>query len=176
MMRKIGETKGTPETIEEQVGQHKLITYKNYNGKAGPINESDESKTNFNKLRIIDTNSQDFVFGGKCQGILLDNVKKVQVQVAKVISSIEIANCENVKIYVQEACPTISIDGCSNVHVYLWDVAKEAQVVTSKSSETNVSVQVGDEFKEMALPEQFVHKFDAEKKIMTCAPTEQLGV
>jgi len=157
------------------VGAHKHITWKNYGGKDGAV-KPESSETELNKISIVDCADQQFVFTGKVQGILLDNCKNVSIQVDSVISCLEVCNSDKSKIYVQKAAPTVSIDGCQGAHVYLWDEAKEAQVVTSKSSELNVSVQTGDEFKECALPEQFVQTWCPKTQSMICKPTEQLGV
>lgn len=77
---------------------------------------------------------------------------------------------------MQKAAPTISIDACQGAHVYLWDEAKEAEIVSSKSSEMNCSVQLDDEFKEMPIPEQFVTKWCPKAKKITTTATEQIGV
>lgn len=168
--------KGDPEKIVRPAGTHSHITWQNYAGKDGPINITDAGETDFNKISIVDCKDQAFVFPGKVQAILVDNCSKVQIQVEKVISGVEIVNSDKTSFYVQKSANTIAIDGCQGAHVYLWDEAKGADIVTSKSSEMNCSVQVDDEFKEMAIPEQFVSKWDPKAKKIVTSVTEQIGV
>lgn len=140
------------------------------------MNITDASEVDFNKISIIDCKDQAFVFPGKVQAVLVDNCSKVQIQVEKVITGIEIVNSDKTSLYVQKSAPTISIDGCQGAHVYLWDEAKDSDIVTSKSSEMNCSVQVDDEFKESAIPEQFVSKWNPKTKALETNPTELVGV
>ena len=56
--------------------------------------------------------------------------------------------------------PSLCIDKCSGVSVTLSPASLGCEFTTSKSSEMNVSVPIGtdDDYKEMPVPEQYVHR------------------
>ena len=61
---------------------------------------------------------------------------------------------------------TVTVDKCSGTQVILNRASLAADIVSAKSSELNVVVpgeNENDEFKEFAIPEQFVSKWDGSK-------------
>lgn len=62
---------------------------------------------------------------------------------------------------VKKYSPSVSVDKTDGCIIYLNAATKDAQIVTSKSSEVNVSFPEGDsddsEWVELPIPEQFVH-------------------
>lgn len=96
----------------------------------------------------------------KVKSITLDGCKKVNLIVNSVISSVELVNCEKSTVHSINELPSIAIDKCSGVAVILSAASLDCAFTTSKSSEMNVSVPVGTEgdYKEMPIPEQYVHR------------------
>ena len=96
----------------------------------------------------------------KVKSITLDGCKRVNLIVNSVISSVELVNCERIKVHSINELPSMSIDKCSGVQVVLSGSSLDCAFTSSKSSEMNVSVPVGDDgdYKEMPIPEQFVHR------------------
>lgn len=96
----------------------------------------------------------------KVKSITLDGCKRVNLIVHSVISSVELVNCERCKVQAVHELPSLCIDKCSGVGVTLSAQSLACEFTTSKSSEMNVSVPVGTEgdYKEMPIPEQYVHK------------------
>ena len=64
------------------------------------------------------------------------------------------------KVQCKGQVPSVAIDKTDGCVVYLSEEAKGAQIVTSKSSEMNVSFPKPgtDEWMEVPIPEQFVNK------------------
>ena len=101
------------------------------------------------------------VLEGKCKTIAIDKCVNSQVVFDSVVSACELVNCKNIKVECKGQVPSVSIDKTDGVTVYLSEEAKGAQLVTSKSSEMNVSfpnADSTDNWAEVPIPEQFVHK------------------
>jgi adenylyl cyclase-associated protein len=128
-------------------------------------------------LKLSDCTMKQIVYVSKCinttiyvdckvKCITLDGCKKVNLIVNSVISSVELVNCERTKIHAINELPSMAIDKCSGVSVVLSQASLDCAFTTSKSSEMNVSVPIGDEgdYKEMPIPEQYVHRISGTGK------------
>lgn len=128
-------------------------------------------------LKLDDCDMKQIVYVSKCvnttifvnckvKSITLDGCKKVNLIVHSVISSVELVNCERCKIQSINELPSLCIDKCSGVSVTLSPLSLQCEFTTSKSSEMNVSVPIGvdGDYKELAVPEQFVHKIGTNAK------------
>ena len=61
---------------------------------------------------------------------------------------------------------TFTVDKCSGTQLILNKASLAAEIISAKSSELNIIVpgeNEGDEFKEFAIPEQFVSKWTGDK-------------
>ena len=100
--------------------------------------------------------------------IVLDGCKKCQIVFADVVSGVELVDCDACKVQVTGTVHTISIDKSQGIQVILNEQSLGAEVLTAKCSELNVIVPGSEfesgEYKEFALPEQFISKWNAEKK------------
>ena len=107
---------------------------------------------------------------GKINAILLDDCDKTSIVCSDVVSSIDIVNCNSVEVQTTGKVPTIAVDKTDGFQVYLSQecVDSECQLVTSKSSEMNVSfpdqTDKDGDWVERPIPEQFVHKVTKEHK------------
>ena len=97
----------------------------------------------------------------KVKSIILDGCKRVNLIVNSVISSVELVNCERCKVHSVNELPSLAIDKCSGIAITLSPQSINCAFTSSKSSEMNVSVPVGNpddgDYKEMPIPEQYVH-------------------
>lgn len=122
-------------------------------------------------LKLSDCTMKQIVYISKCsnttvfvdckvKSITLDGCKRVNLIVNSVISSVELVNCERTKIHSINELPSIAIDKCSGVSVVLSPASLDCAFTTAKSSEMNVSVPIGEDgdYKEIPIPEQFVHR------------------
>lgn len=108
---------------------------------------------------------------GKVNSIIIDNCKKVGVIFQDVISTVEMVNCKSIQLQPLGKVPTIAIDKTDGIQIFMSKESLDAEITSAKSSEMNVTVPDGDDdFKEIALPEQFVSKF-VDGKFVT-APAE----
>ncbi|EER07630.1 cyclase-associated protein, putative [Perkinsus marinus ATCC 50983] len=96
----------------------------------------------------------------KCKSVCVDGSKNVRLILESVISSVELVNCESCRVQTIGHVPCISIDKCSGVQLYLSKASLDCTITTSKSSEMNLNIPISDDgdYKEMPIPEQFVHK------------------
>mmetsp|Transcript_23578 Transcript_23578/g.41575 ORF Transcript_23578/g.41575 Transcript_23578/m.41575 type:complete len:102 (+) Transcript_23578:57-362(+) len=81
-----------------------------------------------------------------------------------VVAGIELINCKSCTVQVKESVQTVTIDKCDGTQLILNEASLSAEVVSAKSSELNIVVPGAtpeDEYKEHAIPEQFVSKYDA---------------
>ena len=103
---------------------------------------------------------------GKCNAITLDGCKKTALVFDTCVAGIELINCTSCKVQVRNMCMTITVDKCSGTQLILTRDSLAAEIISAKSSELNIVVpgeKEGDEFKEFAIPEQFVSKWDGSK-------------
>ena len=103
---------------------------------------------------------------GKCNTIRIDGCKKTALICDSVVAGVEFINCSSCKLQVRGVCQTITVDKCDGTQLILNHDSLNAEIVSAKSSELNIVVpgkNEGDEFKEFAIPEQFVSKWDGTK-------------
>jgi adenylyl cyclase-associated protein len=93
----------------------------------------------------------------------IDNCKNCNVIINDSVAGVEVVNCQRVKVQVNGQAPSVAIDKTDGITVYLSWASRSAQIVTSKSSEMNVSFppsENADEWIEAPIPEQFVHRIN----------------
>jgi len=104
----------------------------------------------------------------KINSIALDGCKKCQVVFADVVSGVELVDCDACKLQCTGTVHTVSIDKSQGIQVILNEASLKAEILTAKCSELNVIVPgsefEGGEYKEFALPEQFISKWNAATK------------
>lgn len=104
----------------------------------------------------------------KINSIALDGCKKCQVVFADVVSGVELVDCDACKLQCTGTVNTVSIDKSQGIQVILNEASLKAEILTAKCSELNVIVPgsefEGGEYKEFALPEQFISKWNAATK------------
>ena len=100
------------------------------------------------------------VNGTKFKSIIVDNCTKVNVIFPTIISGCEIVNSKKIAVQSDGICPVFTIDKTVGVSVFLCKATADvSSFTTSMSSEMNVSIPDGDDYKEIPIPEQFFHKF-----------------
>ncbi|CAD5115963.1 DgyrCDS4893 [Dimorphilus gyrociliatus] len=100
---------------------------------------------------------------GKVNSVVLDTSKKTNVVFDETIATFDVINCQSVKCQVSYKAPTVSIDKTDGCLVYLSKEYANTRIVTAKSSEINISIPEGNDFKEIPIPEQFVTLWDEKK-------------
>lgn len=113
---------------------------------------------------------------GKFNTITLDDCVKTSVSFDAVVGSCDVVNCKSVKIEVMGSVPTVLIDKTDGAHVFLSKTSLATCIISSKSSEMNVSVAIGnDDYKEMAIPEQFTSTYDVKTGKLNTVVNSHLG-
>jgi len=107
----------------------------------------------------------------KVKSICIDGCERVNVICQDVISVVELVNCDRCQVQTVGKVNSIAIDKCNGVNVFLSKESLQAEIVTSKSSEMNVTIpeeggQEGDVV-ELPIPEQFVTRIVGPKKLQT---------
>jgi len=93
---------------------------------------------------------------GKCNSITADMCKKINIVFDNAVAQLEVINGQSIKCQVMGNVPTVSVEKTDGFHMYLSKESLNAQFITAKSSEMNLSVpNEQDEFTEFPLPEQF---------------------
>lgn len=130
------------------------------------------SDTGILEVEITDPKQQVYIYnceevtikvkGLKFKSIIVDKCTKVNVIFPTIISGCEIVNSKKIAAQSDGVCPVFTIDKTVGVSVYLSkESAATSSFTTSMSSEMNVSIPDGDDYKEIPIPEQFVHKITA---------------
>jgi len=110
---------------------------------------------------IFMCDNSNIIVKGKFNSVVMDNCQKSNLIFDTIVASVEVVNCKSVKVQCQVSVPTMLIDKTDGFHVYLAKTSLHTTIVSSKSSEMNVSVPLGDDDqKEMPIPEQFVTTYD----------------
>ncbi|XP_028851770.1 adenylyl cyclase-associated protein 2 isoform X3 [Denticeps clupeoides] len=92
---------------------------------------------------------------GKVNSIIVDNCRKLGLLFDNVVGIVEVINSKDIQLQVVGKVPTISINKTEGCHVYLSQEALNCEIVSAKSSEMNVLIPHGDDYKEFPVPEQF---------------------
>jgi len=107
----------------------------------------------------------------KCKGVKMYRCRNVTLILDSVLSGVEVVNCKKVKVQANKNLPSVAIDKTDGIVVGLVWEARGAQIVTSKSSEMNVTFPVSAdpeaEWKELPIPEQFLAKVMADNTLYT---------
>ena len=109
---------------------------------------------------------------GKCNNVIVDSCKKTGVVFDNLVSSCEVMNSSGVQLQVNGTVPTIMIDKTDGCQIFLSKESLKTEIVSAKSSEMNVCIPAGEEYTEMALPEQF--KTVIKGNSLLTNPTESL--
>ncbi|XP_030753410.1 adenylyl cyclase-associated protein 2 [Sitophilus oryzae] len=104
---------------------------------------------------------------GKINSITMDSCKKTSIVFDNLVSSMEFINCQSVQMQVFGKVPTISIDKTDGCQVYLSNDSLDVEIISSKSSEMNVLIPKGDDYVEIAVPEQYRTKITPNKTLHT---------
>ena len=94
----------------------------------------------------------------KVKSICIDSCEKVNLICHDVISTVEIVNCERCSVQTTGGAHAFAIDKTNGANIWLSKASIDAEFVTSKSSEMNVTIpdpDVEDDFIELPIPEQF---------------------
>jgi len=127
------------------------------------------SATGLLEVEITDPKQQVYIYnceevtikitGTKFKSIIVDKCVKVNVIFPTIISGCEIVNSKKIAVQSEGLCPVFTIDKTIGVSVYLSQESADASsFLTSMSSEMNVSIPDGEDYKEIPIPEQFHHK------------------
>ncbi|CAD5124401.1 DgyrCDS12686 [Dimorphilus gyrociliatus] len=101
---------------------------------------------------------------GKVNSVVLDSSKKCGIVFDEIIATFDVINCQSVQSQIRVKAPTVNIDKTDGCQVYLSSDYKNSRIVTAKSSEVNVSIPENNgDYKETAIPEQFVTDWDGRK-------------
>jgi adenylyl cyclase-associated protein len=106
----------------------------------------------------------------KCKAVRMDKCRNVTVVLAEgVLSGVEVVNSKKIKMQANKAVPSVAIDKTDGIVVGLAWPARACQIVSSKSSEMNVTFPKTDaddaDWVEMPIPEQFVTKITEAGKL-----------
>ncbi|EDQ88715.1 uncharacterized protein MONBRDRAFT_37312 [Monosiga brevicollis MX1] len=143
------ELAGKKWVIEHQRGNHNLV-----------IDDCNNKQTAY----IYKCEDCTIQIKGKINSISVDGCKKIGIVFDTVVAAFEVVNTQRVQIQVTGKVATISIDKTDGAQVYLSKDSLDAQIVTAKSSELNVSVPKDDgDFVEFPLPEQYKSVYDGSK-------------
>jgi len=127
------------------------------------------SDTGILEVEISDPKQQVYIYnceevtikinGTKFKSVIVDKCTKVNVIFPTIISGCEIVNSKKIAVQSNGVCPVFTIDKTVGVSVYLSkESAAVSSFTTSMSSEMNVSIPDGEDYKELPIPEQFCHK------------------
>ncbi|XP_069764521.1 adenylyl cyclase-associated protein 2-like isoform X2 [Narcine bancroftii] len=100
---------------------------------------------------------------GKINSITIDSCKKLGLVFENVVGIVEIINSRNVEVQVMGKVPTVSINKTEGCHIYLSVESLGCEIISAKSSEMNILIPHGEDYKEHPVPEQFKTTWDGTK-------------
>jgi len=124
------------------------------------------------------TKCEDQTIEVKCKVavISVNNCKKCKINVGTVAGRVELSKCEKVVLSVDGICPIVEVSGCDQTTVVLERSTAigdpndkhdgRCQLLTTNSKTTNVQIKDAPDdpeeadYKEMAIPERFISKFN----------------
>jgi adenylyl cyclase-associated protein len=113
---------------------------------------------------------------GKCNSVFMDDCQRSVLVFDTVVAACELVNCQRAKIHVNGNIPTIMVDKTDGLNIFLCETSLDTTLITSKSSEMNVSIPVGnDDFKEYPVPEQYVTVWDKANNKLDTQTNSHMG-
>lgn len=122
-----------------------------------------------NEVYIVNCSGCGFKVSGKVKTVTVDSCKKVQVEIGEVLTSVDMINTKGATLFLTKQAPTINIDKCEGPRLVLYQdlLDKEPQIITSMTSDMNISVPgatESDDFKDIPIPYQFTTTVDPQTK------------
>jgi len=118
-------------------------------------------------VRITDCRNCTVKIAARVKAVAIDNCERITIQTNDVISAIECMNSDRVKVQTTGKVNLFCIDKCDGCNIWLNKESIGAEIVTSKSSEMNVTIpdDKGDEYDtiEIPIPEQFKNTINGRK-------------
>ncbi|KAM7373184.1 hypothetical protein PAMP_008057 [Pampus punctatissimus] len=124
-------------------------------------------------IYVFSCNNSTLQIKGKINSIIIDNCKKLGLVFENVVGIVEIINSKAIQLQVLGKVPTISINKTEGCQVYLSKESLNCDIVSAKSSEMNILIPKGDDYKEFPVHEQFKTVWDGSK--LVTEPTEIAG-
>ena len=81
------------------------------------------------------------------------------------MASVEVVNSKSLQLQVTGKSPTVNVDKTDGFHLFLSKDGLDTELLSSKSSEINVSWPQGEDWEEKPVPEQFITKIKDGKMI-----------
>jgi len=132
---------GNKWSVEYQVGNKEII-----------ISETEVKHT----VYIYKCKDSVIQIKGKVNAVTIDDCSKTAVVFENIVASFEIVNCNSVEVQAVGKVPSFAVDKTSGCQIYLSKDSIEAEIVTSKSSEMNISFpDASGELVESPVPEQY---------------------
>lgn len=111
------------------------------------------------------------IIKAKVKAMQIDSCTKCKILFEGAVSTCEVVNSKSLQLQATKRVPSVAIDKTDGCMVYLGYESRDARIVTSKSSEMNVSFPLTDaedsEWVEQPIPEQFVTLIGDSNKLST---------
>lgn len=120
--------------------------------------------------------------GLKIKSVVLDGCKRVQCQVADIVSTVEIVNCQNCTLWCDGAIPSIQVDKCDSPKIVLmgncYALDSLPKMIFSNVTAGNVEIPGATEDDDNLIhpiPEQFFFNIDKETGETSTSALEHMG-
>lgn len=144
------------------------------------------SKSDANEPITIDAEMSQSIFIGNCQDITIQikgkanaisvsDTKNIGVVIDSLVSGLDVIRSFKFGIQVVDIVPMINIDKSDEGNLYISQksIDCDIQIFSSCSTALNVNIPENDDFKELSIPEQFLHKISNGK--LTSEVVEHAG-
>lgn len=135
----------------------------NYEGETIALEEVEKSQS----VCMINCKNTTLKIGGRVKSVSIDGCERAGVVTKDVISTVELVNSDRCQVQIDGKVMMVSVDKCNGFGLWLNKDSLECEIVTSKSSEMNVTIPDPDgdalDTIEMPIPEQFVTKVVGKK-------------
>merc|ERR1712212_367400 len=133
-----------------------------------------------NEVYLVNCSNAGFKIGAKVKCVTVDSCKKAQIEIADVLTSVDMINSRGCTLYLQKQVPTLNIDKCEAPRVVLFQecLDQQPQIITSMTSDMNISLPgqtADDDFKDVPIPYQFTTTVDPKTKAVVTTPMEHAG-
>jgi len=139
-------------------------------------------------LSIEDCNNVSIKLEGKLTTVVTDQCKQLDLEVADVVSNVELLRCVKVRLFLRGHVPTVVLDECEEIQIMLNEASKDVRVLTSKCAEINFCIakkllnpesansEEAEDLVEFPVPMQFISTMDLANKQVPTVPVQHVGV
>jgi hypothetical protein len=112
---------------------------------------------------MLQTKNSSFKLNTKIKHVTIDNCSNCKIDIAHLLSSVNVLNCQKIELFISGNVPTISIERTQGCQIWLTSEAIQSNpdIVTSNNDQVSLmcpKITNSHDYTEVPIPQQYVSK------------------